>query len=52
MIICCLLKSETKVPFFGLMLIDTDPNSGGSNSSPPITVTDSVSGYIFFIIAS
>ena len=43
-LICCLLKSETKVPFFGLMAIDTVPNSGGFNSSPPITETDSVSG--------
>ena len=37
-------KSETYVPFFGLILIVTDPNSGGSNSSPPTTATDSVSG--------
>ena len=37
-------KSETYVPFFGLILIVTYPNSGGSNSSQPTTATDSVSG--------
>ena len=39
-----LLKSETKVPFLGLILIETVPYSGGSNSSPPTTDTVSVSG--------
>ena len=39
-----LSKSETKVPFFGLILIDTDPYSGGVKSSPPITETDSALG--------
>ena len=45
-------KSETYVPFFGLIAIDTVPYSGGSSSSPPIIETDSVSGYIFLMIAS
>ena len=37
-------KSDTKLPFFGFILIATVPNSGGSSSSPPITETDSVFG--------
>ena len=45
-------KSEIYVAPFGLILIWTVPNSGGSNYSPPTIETDSVSGYICLIIAS
>ena len=47
--ICDLSKSETKDPFFGLMLSVTVPYSGGSISSPPITEIDSLQVYIFLI---
>ena len=47
-----LVKSEIVYAFFGLMLIKTFPNCGGFISSPPITETDSVFGYISCIIAS
>ena len=40
----CLVKSDKNVPFTGLILKTTVPNSGGSNSSPPTTETDSVLG--------
>ena len=48
----CLSKSDTNSPFLGLIVIKTVPNSGGSNSSPPTTETDSVFGYICCITDS
>ena len=50
--ICVLSKSDTNSPFFGFIVIETVPNSGGSSSSPPTTETDSVFGYIVCIIDS
>ena len=48
----CLSKSDTNSPFFGLIVMNTVPNSGGSSSSPPTTETDSVLGYICCITDS
>ena len=47
-----LVKSDKYVEFRGFTLNITDPNSGGSNSYPPITDTDSASGKTLCTIAS
>ena len=40
-----LTTADKTSPFFGLTVMKTFPNSGGSSSSPPYALTESTFGY-------
>ena len=44
-----LVKSDNLYESFGLILMKTFPYCGGYIDSPPIIVTASASGYMYFI---